>query len=504
MSTQVLTLVRHPGKEPDKAYLEHVLKDYQTATGMAVAKNGSLSCESFREGATADAVLEACKEFKDHPILMTFVQSDKIMDEDIPPMLILGEDDNPTLVGALEGDFTKYKQEQGGHTDAFYCFFKYLRPKLKKLEMQCGNDIAKVLAELKDPLVQQEMTGIISGTGSITLLSKTGQFRTFANQPMQMGFDWGWTSNLAGYKAAPKQEAAAPVKKVFGMFKKKVEATAPEPAKEEPKKVEEPITAPAQVPETAPVKVPDGPRELVANDPKNPILLVKAPATLDSKNKRKEFYLAWLPFLPNGFKDSPQVQINLENLRQAVTLGSLPAGITLKPAEGKSATAIPKTRDQEVARQHVSPTTDKVETKPEAAADDQVLAAQEKIDLDVFMRKHEVGKTFKDNNQPLNIDPAEIQKLEERIVKATSQGGVSGGLKAISLAIPQLLLSKAKDGTDAVDELIYGHTKWIKNLLCEYAWNHLQAVSEAESKGHQEGAVEQAPVKKSFGTRKAS
>lgn len=480
MSThhKTLLVVRHPGKTPDKALLEHVLKEYPTATGMAVAENGTLQADGYKEAATADAVLEVCGRYPNSPIVMSFCNfPEKFKDDDIPPFIVLGEKDNPSLVLFAEGDFANYKKDNSEHSEAFFAFFEYIRPLLKKMEMQFGGDVKKVLQELKDPLTQQNFKNLISGTGSLAFFSKFGEVCSIVKQPMQMGYEWGWISNPHGFKAAV---AETPEKKslfAFGKSKAKAEEPpppAPEPSKEEPKKEEkQPVVEP-------PVKEEET-RKLVEGDPMNPICLVQAPATCDSKNKKRDFYRAWLPFAMESVKDRPAIEINFKNIKGAekLNLAQLPPGISVKPLAGKTATALPKTKDQEQPRQHVSPTENKVETvkkETDKTGDDLVLTADQKLAIDTWMRRHEVGKEFVDNNQTLIVDPAEIQKMEKQLPKFTEQMGITGGLKAFAGMDPLTIL-----------ELCYESPEAARLLIMEQGLKILQLTAETQNKGTQEG-----------------
>lgn len=494
---KAMSLIRLPGKVMPQQMLAHVLPKFGSGTGMAVAEKGTLSFKAYTDAASPQAVANVCAEYPDSPIIMVFADFPKGFKEDlIPPYHVLGSDDAPTLVCIPSGDFGSYAKENSDRSEAFFAYFTYIRPKLKKIEMQCGGDIDKVMVELKDPLVRQEILNPISGSGSIVFLSNTGKFDSFAKGLPCYGGDWGWISDPQGFKFEATQKSGetliSAVKKRFGSRIDDAEAT---PAAEPPKET------PPPVPEKEDAV---GPRTLVSDNPNDPIVLVKAPATLDTKNKRKDFYLAWLPFIPTGYKDSPTVQINLSQLRSKVDLEDLPSGIMLKPAASATATALPKTKDQEVARQHVSPTVDKVVTKPEEEEDEGDLTTstkQEKIDVDLWMRKNEIGKTFKDNNQPLGMDPATVHELEKKIPKFTERNGVSGGLKAIVYALPSML--KKKQEEFGFENLIYSSPNEAANLMYEMGQALAHAWAAQEHKGSQHAAPEAAtpPEKKKFGSR---
>lgn len=501
-----LIMVRHPKKDPPKDLLDHLLKEYPSCTGMATASNGVLQAEGYTDAATTEAVQSVIKRFADQPLAMFFGNFPKgYKEDDIPPHIILGDDANPQLVAFAEGDFPNYHKKESGHADSFFACINFLRPKMRKLSMSLGDDIKKVLAEMKDPLFKQEMENIISGTGTITFMASTGEICTFAKQPLQTGFDWGWVSNPHGFRVATTTASG------LGAFGNKVKRAFGAPQAEG---TVAPITAPvgpqnepAETPsETKPVQVPDSrpdendPRTLVVGETNNPVMLIKAPASLDSKNKKRDFYKAWIPFEVQGYKDGPSVQINLKNLKQTVDLGKLPPGIMVKAlADGQAkanatSTAIPKTKDQEVTRTNVSATAPQTADEEEDdTGDDLVLNAAEKLSVEAWQQRHEIGKLFKDNNQEIAVDPAEIQKMEKQYPKFTESMNISGGLKAIGHA-----------STSSLEDLCINDPKGAFLLILEQRLKILQLEQERQNKGKQEGAVEQPKVRRSFGSSKAA
>jgi hypothetical protein len=177
--------------------LTKVTADCTSSIGVARAVNGKLQRRSELVAADATVVDAVQQKFKDSNVLFHFGKYPSGLNlEDLQPLVLLKNEDDPLVLAFLEGDFTPYRQEGTSHTAAFNAFNKTLRPMAEKLFKQQNGDLDKFLEELRDPLYKQMIENMSVSRLHVSLLAANGEILSYA-KPGPATFDWGWTTALS-------------------------------------------------------------------------------------------------------------------------------------------------------------------------------------------------------------------------------------------------------------------------------------------------------------------
>lgn len=451
-----LVICRNPGKTVPQSYLEKILPKYQSVAGMAMVSEDDtsawLSVENFPQAATLDAFQHVQSGQPDKTLLFQIGQyPEKYHTDDIFPQVLLTDgQDRPVMVVFMQGSFSRFHNAKSEHSDAFFAYLNYLRPKIRALSDSLDGDVEEVMKKIKtDPLLRSDIEGM--GAGTVTFFAANGEFVTLGT--VKFGGDWGWATEDHGWTDQPSLFGGAmkAVKKTFASATKKPAAETspspppspspqPSPAQPEPGKKEGAPPAPP----VQPTPPPPAEQPSVAATIK---IRLKAPASAKHKNQKRDFFVPLLGFCPEGYKKEGTVyETTLDKLaiKDFATLAKLPEGVTLsdpasapllagllKPA---SATAIPKDagKPKDTAPHHVGQKTDNSgaaskqdETDAKAAG---TLTANDKIGVETWAKKHKVALTALDNNGEEIIHPSTYQDMEKRTVKFSEQMGIQGGL----------------------------------------------------------------------------
>lgn len=300
MSAHKGTIVRiSAGHMLPNAYAEKLLKANPSAVGYAF-RDGDDKFVSVESGGglfDVKQIEEINDAFKDNEMFMMFMNyPEKFKEEDLQPFTLLKNDKgSPVLVGFATGKFNNFIPSGSDHSNEYFMFNRWLIPKLNRIYEDKGKDIAKMMAELNDPIVKQDFDNICTAGGSLILLAGNGQMHTTLNEENRRKFVWGETTDHLGYSESTgldgPDQVATPIEKKTPSFLAKKKAKEAEAAP--PIIAPEPLPAPAK---TASAAYPQ--------DTGTEYIPVKVPEAIWNSNKAiKKFLQNALGHLPKNWSD---------------------------------------------------------------------------------------------------------------------------------------------------------------------------------------------------------
>lgn len=175
-------------------------------------------------------------EYKDVTILFHLSKgpAEGFDDRDKQPSVLSEDEDTqePYVVGFAEGQFGKYAKPKGPRMEETLMMDELIMGHLNAyFEADKEPSIEKFMAYLKDPRIENDIKGAITGRGVVKLLANTGEICTFANNTQGKKYDWGEIS--ISYDP-PEQKAEAPKRRGFGQRMPKASEPSPSPAEAAP------------------------------------------------------------------------------------------------------------------------------------------------------------------------------------------------------------------------------------------------------------------------------
>lgn len=186
-----------------------------TAFGAAAALDGetvSLIRQSVSSPDEAlKEILELQERLKGHDVLMCFCKLPKgVTDEDIQPFrLVLKDQDNAVIVGALSGNFDDGENKSSKTDEWFTCMGEGgLGPELYELWKENGQDLTKTVAAIQSKKFSRYLFGLAIN-GSIALLAAKGtEEGPLVIDPNKQyhDFSWGSTTDPFDYTEETQKE----------------------------------------------------------------------------------------------------------------------------------------------------------------------------------------------------------------------------------------------------------------------------------------------------------
>lgn len=269
---------------------------------------------------------------KDKDVILFLGSSTTKNDDDLQPHILLtNESGDPQVACFLVGDFNNFAQAESAHPPEFFAATTFLRPMVKKLFTQCGNDLDKLFSELNDPVTAQNIRNSFGAKGIALFTGANGAVAGISQGMNAKEYPWGEVSEHFGYTEDTGSVVKNRLADMLGMKSKRTKAEGEqqkpqeEPAKPAPTEV--PAEKPQAQPEPAKVPLPQGGTEIK-------FVLKACPSTLKGKNSVKNWYRnnSLDGTVPENFKSRPKVKCKVpdEPIR---TLQDLPQTETKVPAD---------------------------------------------------------------------------------------------------------------------------------------------------------------------------
>lgn len=277
-------------------FIETVLKNNTKGWGVAaiVEEDGQkkLMINSGDDPLDLEFIQSAVKEYNKFPMTWYFCNSDAAINiADVPPYILIGDGNDPKLVGFVEGNCPGYANKDSSHPPEHFYTDKLLIPKLMNIAEMVDEDFPKLLSQLEKPLFKTELLKDFVSRGVITLIADTGAVFDYYLPPLSE-YKWGWTSNNYGYAIAkaeePKVVAAEPEKKKLFPNKSTVRE------KHVPEAIKEVVTPPKS----------EGATVL-----HNITVKKWKPAGTLSRKDRKDAYTQMIGYAPPGWEKDVTVEV---------------------------------------------------------------------------------------------------------------------------------------------------------------------------------------------------
>src|SRR5260221_990610 len=199
-------LYRAPGKDMPAEFLDICSGEKSDVIGRALAVNGNLLTVNL-DGSQMQAVKDTCakEDYKQHGLMLQFGNEDSdndLPDESQQPFIPLyGATDVKLGACFIDGTFSVYGAANSTQTTEYWVHEEYIAPKLKDLYEAVGDDLDKLVAKLRTPMVTRE---ILAGSnmgerGCIALIFANGEICIFTKNPKHSNFTWGWASQRFAY-----------------------------------------------------------------------------------------------------------------------------------------------------------------------------------------------------------------------------------------------------------------------------------------------------------------
>jgi hypothetical protein len=240
-----VNLFRAPGKDMPEEFLDICSGEKSDVIGGALAVNGNLLTVKL-DGSQLQAVKDTCakEDYKACGLLLHFGNEDT--DNDVPeesqqPFIpLFGANDVKLGACVIDGVFSGYGAANSSQTTEYWVHEEYIAPKLKDLYESVGDDLDKLVAKLRTPMITRE---ILAGSnmgdrGCIALLFANGEICIFTKNPKHSNFTWGWASQRFAYDkdlltnttSVPEVKAPATPTDMFGAPAAPKASAAPAPA----------------------------------------------------------------------------------------------------------------------------------------------------------------------------------------------------------------------------------------------------------------------------------
>jgi hypothetical protein len=417
MANKSVIVIKKPGEIITKAYVERLCKEYTTYMGSALVYENELVIDHQKGKPTVEAVMALQDSFKDHQLVLVFGENKTILEEDMQPFKIeVDKDVHIALV--MEGTFEGYAVPKSTHTDEWHCKEDFLAKKLPKLFKTANANktagladygVAPFLAELEDPITQQDLSNCWTSRGFIALLSTAGPAVSISNKGhvFKADYNWGTTSNSMNYV---EQTVTKPVEKVAEAAKPLTRLQQLQ-AKMKGEKVEtEGPPAPKDLPAEKKAET-----ALPVNEDEWELYSLPAEALKWSNSTKKSHWTAEIGYVPEGYKH----QSTKVKRRKGTKLGIL---APLAASNVKDA-ATPITAEEVVSAMKVDPKTlpDKAEPQKDTSIHSPVSA--EVMPILSPLQKHKIKTEWAKTAEVLKIlgddhkttfDPKLLQSLEEK------------------------------------------------------------------------------------------
>ncbi len=352
MSTQKNGLIIRvrPNETPPDDFVDLALKTFSGSWGAAFVKEGRLWIAQKGEALTKKLWEDMRLRTMDLPLTLYLSSAGR----SIQPYTVLtrpdGEDEVIEMVAFLDGEFKRLKWEDDTTSTAEILARKYIAPQVQKFFLYSEGDMEKTVEAIReDDNFEGDLMDKITGRGSIVLIDSSGEATTYQKDEKDtLTQDWGTATHHCGYvpPAAENEEnedpqpdegilgafastaksAAAAVKNAVTPKKKKVVAAESSAAA---------AIQPSQPDKTHNTSVPkagearptlttvDGLKKDTATELANAgTKYVKwKPSEGMSRSAAKDKYKTLLGYLPEGWKDFPEVDIPEKVMQEYSKIG---------------------------------------------------------------------------------------------------------------------------------------------------------------------------------------
>lgn len=269
-ANKTVLIERFPDKEAPEAYLRKVLKEFPSCGGYAVQtiEKGAplLVSDRMDTGAELEAVQALLKGYASSRVLLTFSKLDKVDETNLQPYdFSMPGDVTPLMCFGIEGEFPTLVE--AGISQETNFAKKVIIPNFNKFLKLSEGDLAKFIAEIKDPTFIDSLMARIGDRGVFCFLPPAGDAIWLGKNKLGSTYPWGQVSMFLDYVEQPAAAATAAAEKKGGWWS--VGPKAPV-AQESPPPSPAPAKPPLGLPDAKPDTKIDPPPATPSADPPPP------------------------------------------------------------------------------------------------------------------------------------------------------------------------------------------------------------------------------------------
>lgn len=211
-SNSTTIILRYPDKDVPEAYLRSVLAAHPSCGGYAIQTLDkgvpTIVSDRMDTGVALEAVQDLLKGYASNLVLLSFSKMDKVEEGLLQPFdFTMPGDVTPLMSFAIEGDFPSLTE--AGITEEANFSKKVIIPNFNKFLKFSEGDLAKFIAELKDPTFIDSLMARIGDRGVFCFLPPAGDAIWLGKDKLGSSYPWGQVSNHHHYKEVPAQPPVA-------------------------------------------------------------------------------------------------------------------------------------------------------------------------------------------------------------------------------------------------------------------------------------------------------
>jgi hypothetical protein len=206
MNTSVI-IRKLPGHVIPRGYLQEALKNCPTCFGVAIQdkddnKDAILETSAEKKTLSVDELMKTVEACKDLPMVISLGRFGDNFDEtdDLQPFVFqmaAQDEEGPTDILAvfMEGDFPNYSIPDGGHTDEYNLWEKFVFPMMLEKFDLANSDPEDFYTRLRASTTEQAIMNTVGHRAAVVFVPLDGEHIFFGKNELGGEFGWGTTSN---------------------------------------------------------------------------------------------------------------------------------------------------------------------------------------------------------------------------------------------------------------------------------------------------------------------
>jgi hypothetical protein len=208
------------GQTIPRGYLQEALKACPSCFGIAIQdkdgnKDAVLETSAEKKTLSLDELMKTIESCKDVPMVISLGNLVDNFNEtdDLQPftfqMAMEGEPPQDILAVFMEGDFPNYSIPEGGHTDEYNLWEKFVFPMMLEKFDLANSDPEDFFNRLRASTMEQAIMNTVGHRAAIVFVPLDGEHIAFGKNELGGEYDWGTTSNRFKWGDASLLDKAA-------------------------------------------------------------------------------------------------------------------------------------------------------------------------------------------------------------------------------------------------------------------------------------------------------
>lgn len=196
-------------------YLLEAVTTHSQAMGYALAKGGKILHETFPadEIDLLAKVQEVQEKYKEEQVYfhLTSAEENEFNFNSLQPIPLIEKGNEVLLAAMAEGEFMAYAKP-GEDTPESLMIKEYLQEKVRKIFLDCGQNIDKTRIELEKPGFRADLKPLLLPRGVILMIPNKGKAFAYSDNKLFGEYEWGFASRTLGIAPPTKDTFKEPVK----------------------------------------------------------------------------------------------------------------------------------------------------------------------------------------------------------------------------------------------------------------------------------------------------